>query len=60
MPQTDYSLLDDLLEVVQREGPLERLVPAVARAGQRRRALAQRVQRELLLQRVQAGRQVLQ
>ena len=46
-------LLDNLLKVVECERPLERLLPPVASARGGRLAVADRVQRELLLQLVQ-------
>ena len=47
-------LLDDLLKVVEREGPLERLLPPVAGARGGLLAVADCAQRELILQSVQA------
>ena len=46
-------LLDNLLKVVKCERPLERLLPPVASARGGRLAVADRVQREFLLQLVQ-------
>ena len=48
----EYLLLDDLLEVVEGERPLERRFPPVACARGGRLSVTERLQRELLLQRV--------
>ena len=46
----EYLLRDDLREVVEGEGPLERRFPPVACARGGRLSVAERLQRELLLQ----------